>query len=73
MINKDITHENKYQLTESSTNEEFEKILKRYPRVNCIICNSQTAKCFSRRLFGHGQITINNKLETGVFLINNFR
>ena len=37
MINKDITHENKYQLTESSTNEEFEKILKRYPRVNCII------------------------------------
>ena len=40
----------KYQFTETSTNEEFQKILKRYPKINCIICNSQTAKCFKRGL-----------------------
>lgn len=64
MINKDITHENKYQFTETSTNEEFQKILKRYKKINCIICNSQTAKCFKRGLFDFSAITINNKLET---------
>ena len=73
MINKDITHENKYQFTETSTDEEFQKILKRYPKINCIICNAQTAKCFKGGLFDFSAITINNKLETGVFLINNFK
>lgn len=73
MINKDITHENKYQLTTSSMTEELEKILKRYKKINCIICNAQTAKCFKSGLFGYSAITINNKLETGVFLINNFK
>ena len=73
MINKDITHENKYQFTESSTNEEFQKIMKRYPKVNCIICNSETAKCFRPGFLSPMSVTINNKLETGVFLVNNFR
>lgn len=73
MINKDVTHENKYQFTESSTNEEFQKIMKRYPKVNCIICNSETAKCFRPGLLSPMAVTINNKLETGVFLVNNFR
>lgn len=66
--------QNGYVLLRSSTDEEFQAILKRYKDANnfkCIICNKHTAKCFKHTgILSDLTITINNKLSSGVFYIN---
>lgn len=68
-ILKDNRFRNKYILQDDSTNEEFKKIIKDR-KVNCIICNSNTAKRFGTSFFGKSIITINNKMLDDVFYIN---
>lgn len=66
--------QNGYALLRSSTDEEFQAILKQYKDANnlkCIICNNRTAKCFKHTgILSDPAITINNKLLSGVFYIN---
>lgn len=56
--------------TDAGDSETFEKILKSYEKVRCIICNRNTAKYFRTPLLGSSIITINNKMLDGVFYIN---
>ncbi len=74
MIAKLEGMQNGYVLLRSSTDEEFQAILKRYKDANnfkCIICNKHTAKCFKHTgILSDLTITINNKLSSGVFYIN---
>ena len=72
-IVKDPKFKNKYILQQDSTNEDFQEIIKSYPKFRCVICNSNTAKCFTRQFFfmpGALPITVNNKMMDGVFWIN---
>lgn len=66
--------QNGYALLRSSTDEEFQAILKQYKDENnfkCIICNNHTAKCFVPSIEPCTlPITINNKMLNGVFYIN---
>ena len=66
--------QNGYALLRTSTDEEFQAILKRYKDANnfkCIICNKHTAKCFKHTgILSDTTITINNKLLSGIFYIN---
>lgn len=61
---------NGYIIDNSSTDEEWKKICGGYSKVNCIICNNQTAKHFRIGLLGNNIITINNKLLNDVVYIN---
>lgn len=73
MIIKDAMFKNKYILRGDSNNDDFQDILRSYPKINCVICNAETAKRFTRRfafLFGSGPVTINNNIPDGVFWIN---
>jgi len=63
--------QNGYALLKSSSDEDLQSILKQYldkDNFKCIICNNRTAKCFKPSIV---PITINNKLLSGVFYINN--
>lgn len=66
--------QNGYALLRSSTDEEFQAILKQYKDANnlkCIICNNRTAKCFKHTgILSDPPITINNKMLSGIFYIN---
>lgn len=66
--------QNGYALLRSSTDEEFQAILKQYKDENnlkCVICNERTAKCFKHAgVLSDPQITINNKMLSGIFYIN---
>lgn len=68
-ILKDNSLRNKYILLDNSTNMDFQEIIKGR-KVNCIICNSNTAKHFKTPFFGNSIITINNKMLDNVFYIN---
>ena len=61
-------------LLRSSTDEEFQAILKQYKDENnlkCVICNERTAKCFKHAgVLSDPPITINNKMLSGIFYIN---
>lgn len=74
MIAKLEGTQNGYALLRSSTDEEFQVILKQYKDANnlkCIICNKHTAKCFKHTgILSDPAITINNKLLSGIFYIN---
>ena len=63
-----------YALLRSSTDEEFQAILKQYKDENnlkCVICNERTAKCFKHAgVLSDPPITINNKMLSGIFYIN---
>lgn len=61
---------NGYIINKDSTNEDWNKICSKYEKINCIICNNQTAKHFRVSLFGNNIITINNKLNNDVVYIN---
>lgn len=61
---------NGYIINNSSTNEEWQNICKRYDKVNCIICNNKTAKHFRVGLFANNIVTVNNKLMDDVVYIN---
>ena len=61
---------NGYIINNSSTNEEWQDVCKRYDKVNCIICNNKTAKHFRLGLFANNIITVNNKLLDDVVYIN---
>ena len=66
--------QNGYVLLRSSTDEEFQAILKQYKDANnlkYIICNKHTVKCFKHAgILSDPAIKINNKLLSGVFYIN---
>lgn len=66
--------QNGYALLRSSTDEEFQAILKQYKDENnlkCVICNERTAKCFKHAgVLSDPPITINNKMLSGIFYIN---
>lgn len=66
--------QNGYTLLRSSTDEEFQAILKQYKDENnlkCVICNERTAKCFKHAgVLSDPPITINNKMLSGIFYIN---
>ena len=66
--------QNGYALLRSSTDEEFQAILKQYKDENnlkCVICNECTAKCFKHAgVLSDPPITINNKMLSGIFYIN---
>lgn len=64
--------ENGFLIDNTSTNEEWHKILEAYQKVKCIICNANTSKYFKPSLFSFGKscITINNKIPDMVVYIN---
>jgi len=66
--------QNGYALLRSSTDEEFQAILKQYKDENnlkCVICNERTAKCFKHAgVLSDPPITISNKMLSGIFYIN---
>lgn len=66
--------QNGYALLRSSTDEEFQAILKQYKDENNlkrVICNERTAKCFKHAgVLSDPPITINNKMLSGIFYIN---
>lgn len=66
--------QNGYALLRSSTDEEFQAILKQYKDENnlkYVICNERTAKCFKHAgVLSDPPITINNKMLSGIFYIN---
>lgn len=66
--------QNGYALLRSSTDEEFQAILKQYKDENnlkCVICDERTAKCFKHAgVLSDPPITINNKMLSGIFYIN---
>ena len=74
MIAKLEGMQNGYVLLRSSTDEEFQAILKQYKDANnlkCIICNKHTVKCSKHAgILSNPAIKINNKLLSGVFYIN---
>lgn len=74
MIAKLEGSQNGYALLRSSTDEEFQAILKQYKDENnlkCVICNKRTAKCFKHAgALSDPPITINNKMLSGIFYIN---
>lgn len=74
MIAKFEGLQNGYALLRSSTDEEFQAILKQYKDENnlkCVICNERTAKCFKHAgVLSDPPITINNKMLSGIFYIN---
>lgn len=74
MIAKLEGSQNGYALFGSSTDEEFQAILKQYKDQNnlkCVICNERTAKCFKHAgVLSDHPITINNKMLSGIFYIN---
>lgn len=72
MITKDNNFKNKYILNDSSTGDDFQEVWKSYKKVNCLICNKNTAKRFKPSLwaFGESCLTINNKIPDDVFFIN---
>lgn len=54
-----------------ATNEDFQNLVKSYPeKVNCIICNRDTAKHFRIGLLGRNIMTVNNTVHDGVIFIN---
>lgn len=68
-ILKDNRLRNKYILHDDSTYDDFQSIIKDQ-KVNCIICNRNTAKRLRTPLLWQGNITINNKMMDNVFYIN---
>lgn len=74
MIAKLEGMQNGYALMRSSTDKEFQRILKRYKDNNnlkCIICNERTARCFKHdKVLSDPPVTINNKMLSGIFYIN---
>ena len=70
MIHKNGDYKNGYIFTKTSTDEEFQKIIKRYDKVRCVICNKNTVRNFRNPYYSNVGITINNKLADGVFFIN---
>lgn len=68
MIYKSAEYKNGYIFVPSSTDDDFQRILKSYKKVNCVICNRTTLKNFTANSVH--LITINNKLADGVFFIN---
>ena len=65
MLGKVEGKENGYAILEDTTNEEFQALLKTYPKVRCIICNARLAKRIQCKI-----ITVNNKIPDGIFYIN---
>lgn len=65
MIYKDPNFKHKYVLDDSSTQQDWQSIIKSYGKdLRCVIANSKTAKIFS------GNITINNHIDDNVVFIN---
>lgn len=72
MISRLSNTKHGYDLS-NATNEEFRDLCKNYPgKFRCVICNSDTRRCFRIGLLGHDVITINNKVRDGVVFINHF-
>ena len=62
---------NGYLIDSTSTSEQFRKIATEYDTFKCVICNSETAKCFSFGFLSRGNgLTINNSVPDNVFYIN---
>ena len=70
MINKLEGKKNGYELTLSSTNDDFRQICRSYSKVNCIIVNKRMAKIFKPNIMGANIITVNNKVPDNVFYLN---
>ena len=70
MISKHGDYKNGYIFTKSSTDKDLQTIYKNYDRVNCIICNSNTAKNFDTRWNNGKGLVINEKINDGCFFIN---
>lgn len=70
MICKSAEYKNGYIFTKTSTDKDFQRILKQYDKVRCIICNENTVKNFRQPFLSSPRITINNKLADGVFFVN---
>lgn len=65
MLGKVKGKKNGYVILEDTTNEEFQSLLKSYPKVRCIICNKHLANRIQCKI-----ITVNNKIPDGIFYIN---
>ena len=64
---------NGFYMDESTTEEEFNTILKRgygLHNVRCIICNSKMAKVIKFKIAGKSRVTINNNVEDQKFFVN---
>lgn len=71
MICKHSDFKNGYIFTRTSTDDDFQKILKTYEKVSCIICNERTRRNFRDGILcTNPPITINKKLADGVFFVN---
>lgn len=71
MICKHADFKNGYIFTNSSNDEDFQKIIKSYDSFHCIICNEKTRHNFRGGILASNPpITINNRLADGVFFVN---
>lgn len=70
MICKSAEYRNGYIFTSTSTDKDFQEIIKNHSPVHCIICNENTVKNFKQPFWSNPCITINKKLSDGVFFIN---
>ena len=73
MIHKIEGARNGYFLDDTSTNEEWKKIVDGYGKsFHCLICNVKTTRRFKRSFLGFGNngLTINNHLKEDEVYIN---
>lgn len=70
MLGKIEGKKNGYVILEDTTNDEFRKLLKSYPKVKCIICNAKLAERIQYGINGHSITTINNKIPDNTFYVN---
>lgn len=64
---------NGFYMDESTTEEEFNTLLKQYyglRYVKCIICNKRMAEVLKFEILGKSRITINNKVKDFCFFVN---
>lgn len=74
MIAKLKHTKNGYALLHSSTDADFQKIIRNHRKtksVSCLICNDTTARLFTHDcVLSDPPITINNKVPSGTFYLN---
>lgn len=72
MIEKIAGTKNGYTISQDSTNEDFQRIIKSRKGVRCILVNRNTREHFRVGLLGRDTFTINNRINDQEFYINNF-
>ena len=71
MIQKIEGKKNGYQLTATSTNDEFKETIRSFgKKVTCIIVNKRMARYLKPSIMGANIITVNNKVPDNVYYLN---